>query len=200
MPSENQNILLDAYGDADLAQEADFGKCDYARLKSAFGNHKNSLYKTDKVTKYEVGEGAAKKQYTGLTSENVREFYRTKVLRGSKTIVGSGFAGTANLDYKGLTGPPDLTDLPGEGPDTMAKQGLLGSTIQGTGLGPNLNVHPIDSISERVMVSITYTSSPPFPGDGTASPSTLVERYVPVDATDDTLPSMPPGIKGKFGE
>jgi len=67
--------------------------------------------------------------------------------------------GTTNDDSPS---PPKLTDLTnpevGANGDVEAAQGSEGSTIAASGRGPNINVHPIDSILDRPMADVKPNS------------------------------------------
>ena len=93
--------------------------------------------------------------------------YRSAVMRGHSTALLSGEVvdmsfGTSD-DTTAKKIPPSLSSLtpPDLGSDgNEATQGLLGSTISFSGIGPNLNPLPVDDISAREMSDYKPVSNP----------------------------------------
>lgn len=175
------------------------GKSDHAKVKSAYSSHKNSILKTGAAAKIEKGDGSPAMSVTlgnDNGSTNLKNFYGRFIKKGSKTIPGSGFSEEESVSLS-YSQAPNLSALDAPNEDENAP-GLLGSTIAASGLGPNVNVYPIDDIKARVMVTPTYNGSdtildPYHANDGSKSPSeTSLEHATPT--------SMPPGTPGNSSD
>ena len=190
MPTQNQSMLIDTIA----TTVGEKGRSDTQRLKSAYGEHNNSVMDPTKAAiSFETGAGAEVKPVM-LHRTAYRSSYESDVKSGTKHIAGSDFpsedapSGTASMDYKnapriGATGPV---------PEGESAPGQPGSTIVASGLGPNVNIHgTLGAGGSRAVVDGSTPGSsavidPAHAADGTQSPS----------ATSSALAaetSMPPG-------
>lgn len=153
MPSQRQMTMIDTI----VPTTSKKGRSDTARLKKAFGSHPNSVVKPTPATSLETGAGA-EQVFVTLHRESYRHAYENLVKSGEKHIPGSYFpeAGEkgASMDYSGA---PEI----GQGtPEGEKAPGQNGSTIIESGLGPNVNVTPVEDITTREMVDVTSKGTP----------------------------------------
>ena len=106
-----------------------------------------------------------------LSRAGYRTGYEAAVLQttpaSAKTAL--GLDGSFDMTFSG-NNPPQLNALPT--PDGESAQGADGSTIIATGIGPNVNNTGLNEEGNMVMVDASPAGSPPFEGDGKASPAT----------------------------
>ena len=182
MPSEPQNTVYSSI----TKTEGGLGKAHHANLKSAFSNHPDSVMIDNPKTNAEVGDGSQVE--FNLDASGIKEFYAQRVKAGAKNIQKSGFPDEGSVDLS-YSGAPNLGTITPEGENAP---GLIGSTIVSSGLGPNVNVHPIDDISEREMIDPDY-ENPINMGDGKLGQGSAK----PSDNKADTR-SIPPGTEGEY--
>lgn len=168
MPSQNQSMMIDTIQVTTL----DKGSSDTAKLKSAYGTHKDSVVKPGaKVTDFQTGRGDETVEVL-LTREGIREAYEAHV------------KGDANSKHKYQAGSywpealsgasmvyalaPDLSKARTSDGEIAGGKDGKGSTIVATGLGPNVNV--FGDLKDREVI------------DGSASPSSA--KLDPFHATD----------------
>ena len=195
MPSIRQLTMMDTVP----TTKGGKGHSDTAKLKSAYGDHPDSIVKPDK-TSWDIptGVGAATVKIENLERANIREAYELYVKSGLKTIPGWGWAVSLSynsddgLDPLAMPVPPTLGTVTPEG-EASHPTGI-GSTIVASGLGPNVNIHPIGSIEERIVIDASMPGStvvldPYHTADGSRSPSETSTKIA-----EET--SLPPGDLG----
>lgn len=164
------------------------GHANHESLKSAYSNHDNSIMKDDATSMVMTGQGDTALSMT-LTSAGIKHFYAVSIKRGPKNIDGSSFPDVGSVDLS-YSNAPELGGITPEGETAPGSE--TGSTIVSSGLGPNVNIHPISSISERRMVDPGYTNpvnlGSPHAASATKSP----------DAAKHDSVSIPPGIEGEY--
>ena len=133
------------------------GRSDTARLKKAFGSHPDSIVKPSPSANFQIGAGNGE-EFTSLDRTSYRLFYEEFIKSGEKYIPGSYFpeAGEkgASMDYSGA---PEIGQATPEGEKAP---GQNGSTIIESGLGPNVNVTPVEDITTREMVDVNSKGTP----------------------------------------
>jgi len=190
MPSIRQLTMMDTVPTTNGGK----GHSDTAKLKSAYGDHPDSIVKPDESS-WDIPTGVADntKTIASLERANIREAYELYVKSGPKSISpwSSGVSLSYNIDDFDLERPPVLGDVTPEG---ESAPGEAGSTIVASGLGPNVNIHPIGSIAERIVIDASMPGStvvldPYHTADGSRSPSETSTKIA-----EET--SLPPGGLG----
>lgn len=156
-----------------------YGQSSPSRMVSSYGAHPDSILNDAATFTFEDGSNTA----TALTTDNLKAEYLNHIKRGEKNHAGSIFA-SADLSY---SNSPDIGSKSApvhiKESDAETTPGTKGSTIVGSGLGPNVNVSA-DSIADRVMVDATPEAAltPENPSD--TSVNNLVDPPLAVGAGD----------------
>lgn len=103
-----------------------------------------------------------------FTREKVKQWYIDNVLTGQYPE-GSDF-NESDYDYVAV---PESIPLK---PEDEAIPGQDGSTIVSSGLGPNVATHDRSDLSASPMIDASPQGSPPFEGDGSASPKSTTDK------------------------
>lgn len=150
--SNNQNMFEDNFPNYTSAHSTS----DSARLQAAYPN-----------SPIHSGKGSLIEEFT---RDGVKKWYEENVLEGD-------FENTefkeSDYDYSAAPSIPQK-DSPVEG---ESKLGNPGSTIVGSGLGPNVATIDRNDIAGTPMVDASPTGSPPFEGVGSGdNPATTSPR------------------------
>ena len=170
-------------------EETSLSKPNSNRLKVAFPDgpqHTNDDGAPTTIVDVASDTGAWTSSGVTLTRAGYREFYKKSVLGGDNSNVVDNFGSPVSRDYH-MNNPPHIGDT--ESPITVDDKsgasvlaGSTGATVVASGLGPNVSTKTGD------VVDASPISSPPFEGDGSASPSTDSELISSGD-----LHHSPPG-------
>jgi hypothetical protein len=169
-------------GPSSSDSETSLSTSDSARLKVAFPNgpqYTGNAAPVSKVTQQlTVGAWSTSKPVL-LSDAGYSNFYKMSVLGGDNSLAGEGFSShPISRDYY-LNSPPTIGDsesplnVPEGAEGTLASAGTAGTSVVASGLGPNV------STKGGAVVDASPASSPPFSGNGSASPddtSTLISN------------------------
>ena len=176
------------------------GHSDTAKLKRAYQHHPKTVTKTTvPSTQIETGIDAGGTTTATVTLERsaLRKFYAENIMFGKKSMAGTDWpdaATPANLSYSGA---PILGVIVPEG---EAAPGETGSTIVASGLGPNVNIHPIADLDNRENVDASMPGSttvldPNHSGEGSADPHATSVK-ISSDKIGAEGMNLPPGGLG----
>lgn len=205
MPSEPQLTLIHTVP----VTEESLGSSHTARLRRSYSSHINSVVSVNPDASYHTGQGDLTRTvqlHGDLDAElSLKKFYGKYVMRGIKNPPGAGFpaegfndlGGGVNLSYRGS---PQLGPHTSNVPEGEAMRGAIGSSIDISGLGPNVNIHgTLGEGGDRQPVSAKPSSTPPFVGNGSKAPSQ--SQVYEIDSSPEGASGViPAGSMGKSQE